>query len=156
MILTLIIIGSVIALVLLAAALMGKQMKIERSIVINKPVSEVFGYVKLIKNHDNFSPYAMMDPEMKKEYHGTDGQPGFVFAWDSSKNKGVGAGEQEIKAIHEGKTIEHELRFMRPMVGTAQAKFYFEPSGNGTKVTWGFYSPMKLPMNIMKGMFENN
>ncbi|MFL5764423.1 MAG: SRPBCC family protein [Bacteroidia bacterium] len=156
MITTLIIIGSIIVLFLLTAALMSKQMTIERSIVIHKPVKEIFDYVKLIRNHDNFSPYAMMDPEMKKEYRGTDGQPGFVFAWDSTKNKGVGAGEQEIREIHEGRIIEHELRFMRPMEGLAQSKFMFESSGNGTKVTWGFYSPMKFPMNIMKSMFENN
>jgi hypothetical protein len=149
----LIIIGSIIVLFLLAGLLISKDMSVERSIVINKPLPEVFDYVKYIKNHDNFSVYAMMDPDMKKEYRGTDGQPGFVMAWDSTKEKGVGAGEQEIKTIHENKSIEHELRFQRPMQGVSKAEFTFQPSGNGTKVTWGFYSPMKFPSNVMKPMF---
>src|ERR1043165_4136181 len=136
---TLIIIGSVIVLFLLAGMMISKDMIVERSVTINKPLPQVFDYVKYVRNHDNFSVYAMMDPAMKKEYRGTDGQPGFVFAWDSTAKKGVGAGEQEIKAIHEGKSIEHELRFLRPMPGVSKAKFDFTPAGNGTKVTWGFY-----------------
>jgi hypothetical protein len=98
----------------------------------------------------------MMDPEMKKEYRGTDGEIGFVYAWDSSKEKNVGTGEQKIIQIIEGKSIEHELRFMRPMENIAGSKFVFEAvSNNQTKVQWGFYSKMKFPMNIMKYMFQN-
>jgi hypothetical protein len=112
--------------------------------------------VKFVKNHDNFSVWAMMDPTMKKEYMGTDGQPGFVFAWDSSKKRNVGAGEQEIKKINEGKSIEHELRFFRPMQDVAKAVFVFEAaSANSTKVQWGFYSRMKFPGNAMKPMIQN-
>ncbi len=150
------IIGAIIAFFLIAAMLMSREMNIEKSIVINRPLPQVFDYVKYVKNHDNFSVWAMMDPEMKKEYKGTDGQPGFVFAWDSTKKKNVGAGEQEIKNIEEGKSIEHELRFIRPMQSVAKAKFIFEPvSSDATRVQWGFYSEMKFPMNAMKSMIQN-
>ncbi len=149
-------IAGILAVLLIAALLIGKEMNIERSIVISKPPTEVFNYVKYLKNHDNFSVWAMMDPEMKKEYRGTDGTVNFVFAWDSSKKKNVGAGEQEIKQITEGKSIEHEIRFIRPMQDTTKAKFQFEPlSGNRTKVQWGFYSSMKFPMNILKPVIAN-
>lgn len=152
----LIIIAAVVLLFLIVGLAMGKQMSIEKSIVINKPLQQVFDYVKFVKNHDNFSVWAMMDPDMKREYRGTDGQPGFVFAWDSSKNKNVGAGEQEIKSINEGKSIGYELRFLRPMQNVAMATFFFEPvSATSTKVNWGFSCPMKFPMNTMKPMFEN-
>ena len=154
-IIILIIIAAIIVLFLLAAAVMGKNMVIEKRITIARPKNQVFDYVKYVKNHDNFSVWAMMDPDMKKEYRGTDGQPGFVFAWDSSKQKNVGAGEQEIKKIDEGNSIEHELRFTRPMQDVAKAKFVFEPaSPNDTTVLWGFYSRMKFPMNAMMPMFK--
>ena len=161
LVIILVIIGAVVAAVLFTALFTGKEMNIEKTITINRPLQQVFDYIKFVKNHDNFSVWAMMDPEMKKEYRGTDGQPGFVFAWDSSKKKNVGAGEQEIKIINEGKSIEHELRFIRPMQDVAQAKFLFEPvSSNQTRVQWGFYSKMKFPMNAMKpiiqGMLSKN
>lgn len=155
LVIILVVIGAIIALVLIAAALSGKEMNIERSVTINRPLPQVFEYLKYLKNHDSFNVWARMDPDMKKEYRGTDGQPGFVFAWDSSKKKNVGAGEQEIKIINEGKSIDHELRFTRPMQDVAKAKFVFEPASSGqTTVQWGFYSKMKFPMNVMKPMIQ--
>jgi len=144
-----IIIICVIALLLLIAALMPKEMNVEQTIVINKSRKEVFDYVKYIKNHDNFSVWAMMDPDMKKEYRGTDGQAGFVYAWDSKKKKNVGTGEQEIKAINDGERIEHEIRFIKPRQDVAQAKFIFTAVGDKqTKVLWAFDSRMKFPGNV--------
>jgi hypothetical protein len=45
---------------------------------------------------------------MKKEYTGADGQPGFISAW-ASKNSEIGAGQQKIMAIQEGKRIDLEF-----------------------------------------------
>ena len=136
--------------------LMGKEMKIERSIIIQKPAKQVFDYLKLTRNQDNFSTWNMTDPEMKKEYDGIDGQVGFIYKWDSSKNKNVGAGEQEIKKIEEGSSIEYELRFSRPMKNVANSKFVLNPENiNQTKVIWLFYGPAKFPMNLMKPIFQN-
>lgn len=150
-----IIILSVIGAVLALAAIMGKEMNVEKSITINQPKEQVFEFVKYVKNHDHFSVWAMMDPDMKREYKGVDGQEGFVFAWDSSKEKNVGAGEQEIKKIEEGKRIEFELRFLRPMQDVCQAIMITEAIGaNQTEVKWGFYSTMKFPMNIMRPMVQ--
>ncbi|MES2680057.1 MAG: SRPBCC family protein [Bacteroidota bacterium] len=150
-----IIIVCVIALLLLIAALMPKEMNVEQTIVIDKPKNEVFDYVKYIKNHDNFSVWAMMDPDMKKEYRGTDGQVGFVYAWDSKKEKNVGTGEQQIKTITDGQSIEHEIRFIKPRQDVAQAKFIFTALGvNQTKVRWAFHSRMKFPGSIMKPLIS--
>jgi len=152
----LVVIVALIIFLLIVAAIMGKQMIIEKTITVNRPLQQVFDYVKYIKNHDNFSVWAMMDRDMKREYKGTDGQPGFVFAWDSSKKKNVGAGEQEIKKINEGKSIEYELRFIRPMQDVARPRFDFDPvSATQTKLLWGFYSRMKFPMNLMRPLFQN-
>jgi len=149
------IIVAIIVLLLIIAAFMDKDMTIEKSITIDKPRQQVFDYVKYVKNHDNFSVWAMMDPEMKKEYRGTDGQEGFVFAWDSIKKKNVGAGEQEIKKVAAPNEIDWELRFFRPMQDVAKAKMITDSvSNNQTKVQWGFYSKMKSPMVLMKPMIK--
>ncbi len=152
----LIIIGCIIALFLILAAVMGKHMHIEKTITINKPRAEVFDYIRLMKNHDHFNVWMMMDPNMKTEFTGTDGQEGFVYAWDSAANKSAGAGEQETKKIVPNERIEYEIRFKRPMEDVAQATLQTKDAGPGqTLVQWSFDSNMKFPMNAMMPMFKN-
>lgn len=146
------IILGLIVLLLLAGLVISKDMNVKREVVINRSSSEVFNYVKYLKNQDNYSKWATLDPDMKKEFRGTDGQPGFVSAWEG--NKKVGKGEQEIKAVSDGR-IDTELRFEKPFKSIAQARMTAEPvDTNSTRVTWGFESKMNYPMNIMK-LFMN-
>ncbi len=149
----LIVIGTLIALIIILALVMGKEMNIQHSITIKKPKQVVFDYIKFVKNHDNFSVWNQMDPDMKKEYRGTDGTVGFVYLWESLKEKNVGQGEQEIKQMIDGESIEFEIRFIKPWENKAKSKMKLESIGTDTKMTWGFYSQMPYPMNIMKGMF---
>jgi hypothetical protein len=133
----------------IVALFVKKAYSVEREITINKPYHQVFDYVKLLRNQDNFSKWATMDPKMKKEYRGTDGIVGFVSAWDSS-NKNVGKGEQEIKKITDNKRIDFVIRFIKPFAGIANAYMTVEPmSKNETIVNWGFDSKMKYPMNLL-------
>src|SRR6478736_279635 len=90
-----IVLVALIAILLIVALFVKKDFKVEREIVINKPKKEVFDYIRFIKNQDHYSKWAMMDPNMKKTYTGTDGTVGFISAWES-ENKNVGTGEQEI------------------------------------------------------------
>ena len=121
---------------------------VSRAVVVNKPKTEVFDYLKLLKNQDDFSVWATMDPDMKKEFMGTDGTVGFISAWDSEKED-VGKGEQEIKKIQEGQRIDYELRFKEPFEATDNAFISTEEVAEGTKVVWGFDGEMARPMNLM-------
>jgi len=138
-----------IAIPLIAALFIKKDYAVEREIVINKSKEEVFAYVKYLKNQDNYSVWATMDPQMKKSYTGVDATPGFVSAWESDKDD-VGKGEQEIKAIKEGERIDFELRFLEPMEAKDDAYMITETvSPTQTKVKWGFTGRMNYPMNVM-------
>ncbi len=152
MIVVYIILG-IIALLLISGLFISKDMKASREIVISKPSDEVFNYIKYLKNQDGFSKWGSLDPGMKKEYRGTDGTVGFVSAWDG--NKKVGAGEQEITGIDEGKSLSTEIRFLRPFKSVAKGQMTTEAvDGNSTKVTWGFESKMPYPFNVMR-LFMN-
>jgi hypothetical protein len=129
-------------------------MKIQKSIDINRSSGEVFDYLRITRNQDYFSIWNMTDPSMKREYRGTDGTTGFLYAWDST-NKNVGAGEQEITGINEGKSIEYALRFFRPMRNTGKSSFLINPKGeNITSVDWIFDSPSKFPMSLLSPVFK--
>jgi hypothetical protein len=144
----LLIIAAVIVFFLLLALFTRKSYSLHREIKIHRPLPEVFNYVRHLKNQDQFSKWVMMDPNMKKEFRGTDGSVGFIYAWDG--NKQAGKGEQEIKGIKEGERVDVEVRFIRPFEGIATTPFTTKRiSENETQVTWGMTSTMKYPMNIM-------
>ena len=71
----LLVIVILIGLVLITGLFVKKEMKAEREVVINKPKSEVFNYVKYLKNQKEYSKWASMDPAMKVEFKGTDATP---------------------------------------------------------------------------------
>ncbi len=136
-------------ILLLIALMVQKDYAVERSIEINRPKQAVFDYVKYLKNQDNFSKWANMDPDMVKTYRGTDGQAGFVSAWKSD-NKDVGAGEQEIIRIEPGSRIDYELRFIEPFESTENAYIITTAvDSTKTEVKWGFNGRMDYPMNLM-------
>jgi len=129
-------------------------MKIEKSVKINKNPEAVYDYLKMTRNQDNFSVWNMADPDMKKSYQGTDGTVGFIYRWDSEV-KNVGAGEQEITAIEDGKSIDYAIRFTRPMKNIGKTKFQITGSADGyTSVDWIFDSPSKFPMSLFSPIFK--
>ncbi len=135
--------------VLILAAFLKKDYSVVREITVTVPKQEVFDYLKFLKNQDNFSKWALMDPNMKKSFSGTDGTVGFISAWESD-DKNVGKGEQEIRKIVAGERIEYELRFIKPFAGVANAFLTVESlTDNLTKIRWGFDSKMNYPMNLM-------
>ncbi|WP_229335654.1 SRPBCC family protein [Flavobacterium sp. ALJ2] len=140
---------SIVILALIVALFLPNEYHVEREISINKPKDSVFNYVKYLKNQDNFSVWAKLDPAMKKTFTGTDGTVGAIASWDST-DKNVGKGEQEIKKIVPGERLEFELRFKVPFESTDMAYMTTEAiSPTQTKVKWGFDGRSPYPMNLM-------
>lgn len=138
----------IVTLLLITALFIKNDYTVKRELVINKPKQEVFDYIKLLKNQENYNTWAMMDPSKKVEYKGTDGTVGFMSAWDSDKE--AGKGEQEIVAITEGTQINFELRFIKPFEGKAYTDMVAKDADVGeTKVTWTFKGHTPYPFNLM-------
>ena len=149
----LLIIAGIIALLLLIALFMKKEHYVNREIIINAPRQKVFDYLKLLKNQDKFNKHAMAGPDRKREFKGTDGTVGYIYAWKGDKN--AGEGEKEIKNIIEGKKIETEIRFIKPMRAIASIIMETESlSDNQTKVYWSNAGTLKYPINVMIPMVE--
>lgn len=134
-------------LIFLLALIAPKTFNLSRSITINKPLEEVFDYIRYVKKQDHWSPWKKKDPDMKQEYTGVDGEVGFIARWEG--NKAVGTGEQEITRIIENKSVESQLRFFKPWKSQSDAFINVEAvSDTQTVVTWGFSGKNKPPSNI--------
>ncbi|MBA2563168.1 MAG: SRPBCC family protein [Chitinophagaceae bacterium] len=144
----LIVVAIIIAIPLIIALFIKKEYAVEREITINKPKHDVFNYVRYLRHQDNYSKWVRMDPNMKKDFRGTDGTVGFVYAWDG--NKDAGKGEQEIKNITEGERVDIEVRFVKPFEGIATVPIITEAvTENQTKIKWGMKGKSLYPLNFM-------
>src|SRR5947208_3085155 len=126
----LLIIAIIVSIPLVGALFLTDEFSIEKEITINKPKQEVFNFIKIIRNSELYSKWVMADPNSKREFKGTDGTVGFVYAWDS-ENKQVGKGEQEITQVIEGEKINSALRFFKPFKGQAGSSMTTESVSAG-------------------------
>jgi hypothetical protein len=155
LIIIILLIAGIIALLLIVAFFMKRKHYVNREMIINAPGQKVFDYLKFLKNQDQFNKGAMADPDRKREFKGTDGTVGYIYAWKGNKN--AGEGEKEIKSIIEGKRIETEIRFVKPMSAIANIIIETEfLSDNQTKVNWSNAGTLKYPMNTMVPMVEKH
>lgn len=138
---------AIVASLLLIALFVTKDYNVERSVSINKPKEQVFGFLKQSKNQDQYNKWIRADPQVKKTYRGEDGTVGFVYAWESGE---IGKGEQEISSIQEGEQIDFALRFQEPFESNAAAHMTTKAvADNQTKVSWRMEGRNPYPMNLM-------
>lgn len=143
------IIAGIIALLLLIALLTKKEFTLEKKVNINRPRQDVFNYIKLLRNQEQYSVWVMKDPNIQLVYTGTDGTVGASSAWESN-DKNVGVGAQEIIKLSEGESMEVEIRFKKPFEATNYARTTLTAvTDTQTTVSSLFYGTSKFPMNIM-------
>lgn len=151
----LLIVAGLIALLLILAAFMKKAHYVKRDIIINTTAQKAFDYLKLLKHQDEFNEGAMAGTDRKREYRGTDGTVGFIYAWSGDKD--AGEGEKEIKGLVEGKRIDMEIRFVKPMQVRAYIVMETEALSNGqTKVSWSNAGTLNYPLNALIPMMERS
>lgn len=149
----LLVLAGIIALFFIIGIFTKKEHYVKCEIIINAPLQKVFDYAKLLKNQDEWNKNAKGDPDKKEEFKGTDGTAGFIISFSGNKN--VGEGQKEIMNIIEGKRIETEMRFVKPMSFTASLIMDTESlSDNQTKVKLSHGGILEYPKNIMIPMFE--
>ena len=151
----LVVIVGIISLLLIIALFMKREHFVKREIIINAPTQKVFDYLRLLKNQEEFNQWATAGPERIKEFKGTDGMVGFVYSWKGGRM--AGEGEKEIMNIVEGKKVETEIRFVKPMEARASVIMETEPlSDNQTRVNFTNAGTLKYPLNIMIPIAEKN
>lgn len=137
----------IIAIPLIVALFVPKQFANEGQVVINKPIHEVFDYIKYVKNQDNFGIWQLSDPNMTTTEEGEDGTVGFKYSWDSEK---LGKGAQVITNIVPNERMESDMFFLE--FDDKPNKAYIaveEQSPNQTLVKWGISGETPYPWNLM-------
>lgn len=141
-----------IVLLLLIAALLPKVYNVEKTIVINKPVSEVMEKVGDLNYYSQWNPWQQSDPTTKSTITGTANSPGHKYAWEGKK---VGVGSLTF-LNKDNKHIHFELEFIKPWKAKAKDNWLFEQWGDGdTKITWQNSGALPWPIARLMGLMIN-
>ena len=137
----------IIALLLIGAFLVvglfvGKEVKTERSLVMNAPPAMAFEQVNDLSNWANWGPWQKEDATMKITLGEKSIGEGGSYSWVSENS---GNGKLTILKSEPTDLIETKLEFEG--MGESNGTWTFAPEGGGTKVTWGFAFEIPYPFN---------
>src|SRR6266850_6917451 len=105
-----------------------------RSTTIAAPAAEIFPHVNDLRQWDDWSPWAKLDPNAKVTFEGPPAGPGAVFHW--SGNDKVGAGTMTITESKPNERVATRTDFIKPFEGTSHSDFIFSEIGGQTNVIW--------------------
>lgn len=91
------------------------------------------------------SPWSKMDPDMKVEISGNDGEKGDTYYWKG--NDKVGEGTMEITDINENK-IDILLTFKEPFEAESPISYKLTDENGKTNVSWSMKGSMSYPWNF--------
>lgn len=138
-----------IALVLLVSAIVDGKNQFERTVSINATPEKVWSHTSSLKAMDTWSPWSKLDPDMKKVWTGTTGQPGEKNSWEG--NEEAGKGYQEVlKVDHQNRQIDTKIVFLTPYESENFATVKVVPEGSGSKATWTFSNEIPYPWTFTK------
>lgn len=132
-----VVLGCVAAVIVLVIVIASRptEFHVERSLTMSASPERVFAEVNDLHQWDAWSPWAKLDPNMKKGFEGPQAGAGAVYHWDG--NGEVGAGNVTIAESQPHERIAIRLVMTRPFQCQNAVEFTFRPEGDRTTVTWG-------------------
>lgn len=145
------VLAGVMILALIAAAFMPETLRVERSIVINRPVDEVFDQVADLSNWLAWNPWSELDPEAVNEISTPSRGRGAQWNWEGDK---IGKGHLVQEEIEEDKMVRFTLAFEEPMQSTGTDLWQFDTlDSNTTRVTWVDEMALDYPVGRLSALF---
>lgn len=130
----LIVVAVIVVLFIIFVATRPADFTTTRTQLMDAPPGAPFEQVNNFHNWDAWSPWAKMDPTMKKTYDGSPAGVGAMYAWEG--NSKVGSGKMNITESQPGQRVVINLAFQKPFKANNTAVFKFEPRDGQTSVTW--------------------
>jgi uncharacterized membrane protein len=143
----LLVILGLVAVALIAALFVKKEYSLAKEITINRPKQQVYDYISLLKNQNNYGTWFKADPKMKQTYTGTDGTVGYVSAWESET---MGNGQQQITELKNGESMKTAMVFKGFINFKSEASMNLKGVNDSvTNVNWTMSGSTPWPFNLM-------
>lgn len=127
---------------------------VERSIVIERPASQVFDMVNSFQRFDEWSPWHRKDPQMQTMVSGADTGFGATHKM-VSENAKIGTTEQRIIESDPYRLVKIQHNWDR--FGNATVSFRFKPDDLGVQTTWSYDIDLGMdPMMRYRGLYMDS
>lgn len=130
--------------------------EVQRSIRIQKPLAEVYGYVRNLNHWGQWSPWVLHDASTDMTFDRAT-EIGGSYSWSSGL---IGAGKMTKTAEATNEAIALDLQFFKPFKSRADVKFEFAGLADSgglqaqTEVSWQMRSKFPIFMRPFRAMFE--
>lgn len=126
--------------------LLPAQVHIERSIIVERPVTMMYELLNSYHYYDKWSPWQGRDPDAEFIVSGPRAGVGARLSWNGDPHL-VGSGWQQIVASKPYERIDIKLDF--DAQGVADTGFLLVPENGATRVTWFFDSDLTKGVNYL-------
>jgi len=117
--------------------------QVEESIVIAASPEDVFRTVRNFQSWPDWSPWLLAEPTTALDF----AADGSRYAWDG---KATGAGSMTVLSEEPARSIDCELRILRPWKATSPVTFRLKPTDGGTQLTWTMAGSLPFFLFFMK------
>src|SRR3954468_8443898 len=114
--------------------LVGDEYVVEREQRIEGTAAAVFERIVDFRRWPSWSPWEELDPDLWREYSGSDSGVGAVYEW--AGNRKAGAGRMTITAVEPDRSVTIDLQFMKPFRSRSTSELTLSPDGATVTVRW--------------------
>src|SRR3954454_8252059 len=111
----------IVLVFLIIVAMQSADYRVVRSTTISAPPEAVFAQVNDFHNWDAWSPWAKLDPAMRKSIEGPSAGTGSIYTWSGDSK--VGEGRMTLTESHPSDLIRINLEFIKPFASVALTEF---------------------------------
>lgn len=144
-------VGSVLFLLFILPLMMKGKYAIEKTIDINKPLSEVREKIVNLNYYRDWNPWQKSEPSSTQKIEGAPDTPGHRYSWEGKK---IGVGSLTLSKNGRDH-VEFDLEFIKPWASKAKDEWHFEDKGGSTKVIWKNEGPLAYPIARLMGPMIN-
>ncbi|MDN3593920.1 SRPBCC family protein [Zunongwangia endophytica] len=125
-----------------------KDYDVSRTIVINRPKSDVYAFTRRLKNQTLWNSWYLKANSPQIKFKEADGKLGAISYWKG--NDRIGEGTQKITKIKPGKVLETKILLVKPTNAIALAYFATkEIQPERTKMVFGVRGYLSFPFTVI-------
>lgn len=144
------VVGGLVLLFLLVAAILPSRYRVERSVEIARPAENIFPLVVELPNWPQWDPFTEQDSDAISSFSGTAGTVGAKWNW---KGQVIGTGSLTVQEIDPNQSIRSKMVSVAPQPWVATDRWTFVPTSTGTKVVWAIEGNLGYPVERFFGLF---
>ena len=124
---------------------------VKRSIIIEKPVEEVFAAIADFNTWKAWSPWLCQEPDARVDIAGSPGSIGHEQRWAGER---IGSGHMQLAESNPNEKLGYDLNFVKPWKSKSAVVFDFDAKNGKTEIVWNMAGTVPVFLFFMRTMMS--